>query len=791
MDTILAQLFVRLARRIGGYNLACLALLLAAHFSAAYGIETAIRRLPEAFLISAGSLGLIAGWLLSRRLRGAWMLVWAILLGAAWNLLAAGNLIPLLFRIPVFGLGLLTQGWPWRVDWIPFVELLSLFVSGAAAVLARLVAWLQGWQSGPPAFEPVAAAIVWGFACWLSAAWSAWWVQRRRQPVAALLPSAFLLAAVSNYTRSPVLPLVALLAVMWILVGSVEYYQREQRWQVQHLDYSDELRFDLSVIVISLSVSTAVIGGLLPSISIQPAVRLVRRLVQPPPPEGLPQAASLGLESGISADKKPLAFGSGGLPRQHLLGSGPELSEQTVFTVTTDDPPAAGGSQGVGQAGRQYYWRGLVYDRYTGRGWLTSDTTPQDYPPGETTVSAQLQAGRRMVLQVEGRADLNNLVYAAGWPLRSDRPLTGLWRTLPDGSTPGDWFAFTTPDNSYRLVTLLPLAGENELRQAAAPAPPEILERYLQLPAELPARLRHLALDLTGTQANVYDQARAIESYLRSFPYTLDVSAPPAGVDVADYFLFDLRQGYCDYTATAMVVLARAAGLPARLAAGYAAGEYEPAAARYQVSEADAHSWPEIYFPAYGWIAFEPTSGRDAVELPASASPQERSPAQEAAALELPPAPITAGEALLAFARRFWPQVALLSILATGLIWLAGAAWRTQRLDPEQAVIYTYPRLLVLANRLQAGLPASYTPHEAAQALQVRLHKLASAGVWQRLLSPLHAELERWLFAYTRSIYGPPPLPPDVPRQALESWRRLRWRLWLARLRLPLKWRKR
>ena len=101
----------------------------------------------------------------------------------------------------------------------------------------------------------------------------------------------------------------------------------------------------------------------------------------------------------------------------------------------------------------------------------------------------------------------------------------------------------------------------------------------------------------------------AIEAYLRTISYTLDVPAPPLDRDVADYFLFDLRRGYCDYFATAMVVLARSVGIPARLVTGYASGGYDVISAQFVVLEKDAHSWVEVYFPSYGWVEFEPTSG--------------------------------------------------------------------------------------------------------------------------------------------------------------------------------------
>ena len=85
---------------------------------------------------------------------------------------------------------------------------------------------------------------------------------------------------------------------------------------------------------------------------------------------------------------------------------------------------------------------------------------------------------------------------------------------------------------------------------------------------------------------------------------------------MADYFLFDLKTGYCDYYATSMIVMARAVGLPARLVIGYANGDYDPVKAEYVIREADAHSWVEVYFAGAGWVEFEPTASELRFTLP-------------------------------------------------------------------------------------------------------------------------------------------------------------------------------
>lgn len=97
--------------------------------------------------------------------------------------------------------------------------------------------------------------------------------------------------------------------------------------------------------------------------------------------------------------------------------------------------------------------------------------------------------------------------------------------------------------------------------------------------------------------------------------YNLEVSPPPAGVDPVDWFLFTWKSGFCNYYASAEVLLLRAAGVPARMVLGYAPGDYQPGG-DYQVKAKDAHAWPEIYFSGIGWVEFEPTASLDPIYRP-------------------------------------------------------------------------------------------------------------------------------------------------------------------------------
>ena len=104
-----------------------------------------------------------------------------------------------------------------------------------------------------------------------------------------------------------------------------------------------------------------------------------------------------------------------------------------------------------------------------------------------------------------------------------------------------------------------------------------------------------------------------MSEYLRN-SYTYDLSVPPQrkSMDAVEYFLFEEQRGYCEQFASSLAVMARSLGIPARIATGYAPGEYNPFTGLYEVKASDAHAWVEVYFPGYGWSAFDPTPADDA-----------------------------------------------------------------------------------------------------------------------------------------------------------------------------------
>jgi transglutaminase-like putative cysteine protease len=170
----------------------------------------------------------------------------------------------------------------------------------------------------------------------------------------------------------------------------------------------------------------------------------------------------------------------------------------------------------------------------------------------------------------------------------------------------------TTDGYTYVVVSAVPDLSPELLATAPAQAPAGIATRYLQLPA-LPGRVvaeaRRIVRSANATTP--YAQARALQDYFRGGRFTYDLNVGAGHSENAlERFIFTTRRGYCEQFAGAYAVLARAIGLPARVAVGFTPGELR--GDLYHVQDRHAHAWPEVYLHGFGWVAFEPTPGRGA-----------------------------------------------------------------------------------------------------------------------------------------------------------------------------------
>jgi len=300
---------------------------------------------------------------------------------------------------------------------------------------------------------------------------------------------------------------------------------------------------------------------------------------------------------------------TGGAPAGTQTGFGDD-DERLGRAVAPDDSVAFVAATSV-----PTYWRGDSKDVYTGRGWRSSALDDRS----ETFRNAAPPPGAEIVVQNVAALDdrIGGVVFAGG------RVLRFLELKDPDGDRLSDIHVRADPDNDayrigtpgvrvggYAIETALPRRDPDTLAADTAPPPRDPSDRYLQLPDELPPRVRELAERIVAdVPDNRFLRARAIQSYLMAnYRYSLNTEPPPPGADFVDTFLFETKEGYCNHFSTAMVVLLRAVGIEARWAKGFAPGEENAdRPGTYVVRQSDAHSWVEVRFAESGWVPFEAT----------------------------------------------------------------------------------------------------------------------------------------------------------------------------------------
>jgi hypothetical protein len=270
-------------------------------------------------------------------------------------------------------------------------------------------------------------------------------------------------------------------------------------------------------------------------------------------------------------------------------------------------------------ASRALYLRTTTYDLYTGRGWDQTEGVRRNIAAGDNLfdeatserpiVAAAVQIER---IAIEMRQTIGRSLFTAGSPLRVYAPAVVI---EPNGEPllAGIEHANALGEGqSYELTVAVSTATQAELGNAGDAYPEEVRDLYLDTTG-ITTRVADLALEVTANATNNYQRAAALARFLQgdpSFEYATTAAVPPAGEDFVDFFLFNEefgRTGYCQYYASAMVMMARSLGMPARVAAGFAPGERIEGTETYLVREAQAHAWAEVYFPGYGWEIFEAT----------------------------------------------------------------------------------------------------------------------------------------------------------------------------------------
>lgn len=560
-------------------------------------------------LIAPAAAGLAAAWLLGHsRLPG----LLAVAIGAATGVVMTTALVmqTMILADPTEG-GVL-------VRWEEF--------------RARIADWTYALLNQGISTDPLPFVVLLIGAMFIVGFVSTWAVVRWRNPWVALVPGGFtLLTNISYLPGQPSSAFVLFIVAAVLLVARLTFLRSADRWHRQGVAPNESMSIEVLVAGAVVGLFLVFAAWTIPTANhLGPLADTWARTMSPVN-DRIDRIGQLFIGVGSKKHLPVHSFGAS-LPLQGEISMRPEV----LFEVVSDAPGNL---------------RGAVYDDYTGSGWRISPAGARDVV-GTTVEAASLgTAASRATIREPMRVQVTVVspdapsaaLLSVGDPVTTDADARIL---LDEGGnplaiSPG---SAVREGSTYETVGTVSVAAISTLQESGTEYPASIYARYTALPASLPPEVAALAQQVTADARTPYDAARLIEIYLRqSYVFTLNIEATPPLRDSVAHFLFDGRRGYFDQFASAMVVMLRTQGIPARVATGFALDErdFDSATRTYRVTEERAWAWPEVFFPSLGWVEFNPTPSRGVVERPG-----DDSAARAAAALlglgglgdrELPP----------------------------------------------------------------------------------------------------------------------------------------------------------
>ncbi len=454
---------------------------------------------------------------------------------------------------------------------------------------------------------------------WLISYVCVWFVVRYVSWWGAVLPSGFaLLVALYNGSQRQVIYLVFFLFCALLLAARTYLALQEHSWRAQGIGFSSDMRFDVLRDGLVVALVVIAFGWLAPTdLGAAPLQGALSRLAS------ANSQMNAQLSRWFPSIRLPARGGGSSFGNELPLGGSISLNQNPVFDARIEGSPVP------------RYFRMAVFDRYDGLTWHRQPSAIRDGEAGALDLAEDYALTVPVTQTIEPFLPVVTQLYAAPQPERFSIPVRA---AVADGPPAGDVLTvesrapLAAGESAYAVVSRVSDADVDSLRNAGDADPEWVRERYLEVPDSVPQRVLDLADQIAQESgaANRFDAATAIETYLRQIPYSERISPPPAGQDRVDWFLFDEQRGYCDYYASSFVVLARAAGLPARFVAGYSLAANPEADGDWRMRNSDAHTWPEVYFPDYGWIEFEPTAADGQIERPQLMANGEATPTPRA-----------------------------------------------------------------------------------------------------------------------------------------------------------------
>jgi transglutaminase-like putative cysteine protease len=445
---------------------------------------------------------------------------------------------------------------------------------------------------------------------WLMAYLAIWFSFRAHSLWASLLPSGITLL-INVYYGPQRIALLLVPYLLFVMLFAVRFnlYTQEQSWKQRRIRYDIDIVYSFLRYGATLCVLALALAWVVPAAAGSEQAEIWYSRIGEPWERVKDEW--IRLFSTLQSERVQPGTPSFGMS----LGLGGPVN---LGNTTLMDVQARGGR----------YWRAATYDQYTGTGWVTTERESQFLEAGEVITRSTPYEARRTITQTytiytPNATQLFSLNQAERFSLPIKASVIGVEGAEGDAqvaslSMASSRYSLNAGD-SYMVISSIPSAEEAAMRLAGEDYP-AWTDRYLQLPDDLPQRIRDLAQEITAEYDNAYDKATALQNYLREYTYNDQIEAPPPDADPVDHFLFETQEGYCNYYASSMAVMARSVGIPARIAAGYSRGDWERDAQAYRVRQHHSHAWVEVYLPRFGWIEFEPTSGEPVIVRPRVAS---------------------------------------------------------------------------------------------------------------------------------------------------------------------------
>jgi transglutaminase-like putative cysteine protease len=497
-----------------------------------------------------------------------------------------------------------------------FVQLLAILPGGSAivrtdALLDRMYIWWSAATQGGISNDTLPFIVLILTMMWLGAYVSSWAIFRWRNPWLGLIPGGTALMWNISFIpgqSSPAFVVFVFAAVL--LLMRVHVANKEADWEKRDVVYPEFLSLSVLNATFWVAVGLLLIAAIMPLAEKSDTAGERWKNLTAPVTE---RFAPLGRVFISVNAKKPIAVHN--LKDALAFQGAIKLNSNEAVTLDVEITPEMAA-----------FLREQSFDEYTSSGWKLNVEGNIDLGAGEfapSDVPAVDGARQDVTVNVTVKDGSDERLFSVGQPRQSMLPAEA-----QTGAVPEDVLSLKAADDlktgdTYRVTGSVAVPSIEQLREAGDDYPEWVEDRYLGLPGSLPDRVRDRAEEIAGDAETPYDQAAAIERYLRTFPNDYRVSATPAGRDTVDYFLFDLQRGYFDYHASAMAVMLRSLGVPARVATGYAVDPaYRQADTNtYDLTERSAFAWPEVYFPGIGWVEFSPTPSRPRITRPGVADP--------------------------------------------------------------------------------------------------------------------------------------------------------------------------